>query len=504
MHSIEMTTSTGGRHICGRENIMAKTYGNFINGEWTSSASKKTFPNFNPARTSEVVSEFQDSSAADAAAAVGAAEQAFGAWSKLLPPKRADFLRKSADILARRRDEAAEILTKEEGKNIGEARGEVDRSVGLLRFYAGQWAGLSGETIPSFIDGRFLYTLRAPLGVVALISPWNFPSAIPVWKSAPALLCGNTVVLKPSPLAPQSAAIIAEVYAEAGLPPGVFNLVTGGGNEIGEAVVSDKRVRAISFTGSRETGKAIMRKNADRLIRIALEMGGKNPMVIMPDADMTRAVEDTVTGAFWAAGHKCTATSRAIVLEKVYDEFVDKVVARTKGLRVGDGMDPKTEICPIIDERQCKKIQDCIAQAKSDGARCLVGGERLSGGIHDQGCYISPAVFVDFKLDSKFAQDEIFGPVLGVIKVKDLDEAISVANRTEYGLASGICTRDLKAAQEFARRSDAGMIHVNSPTAGVELQAPFGGCKDSTSGSREMGKSALDFYSQTKTIYVDA
>ncbi|HLX62434.1 MAG TPA: aldehyde dehydrogenase family protein [Planctomycetota bacterium] len=483
---------------------MAKTYGNYINGEWTSSASGRLFPNHNPARTTEIVSEFQDSTGSDAAAATEAAERAFPAWAKLLPPKRAEFLRKAAEVLKRRRDEAAEILTKEEGKNIGEGRGEIDRSIGLLNFYAGMWHELGGETIPSFMDGRFLHTVRTPLGVVALISPWNFPSAIPVWKSAPALLCGNTVVLKPSPLAPQSAAIVAEVYAEAGLPPGVFNLVTGAGNELGEAVVSDKRVRAISFTGSRETGKSIMRKNADRLIRIALEMGGKNPMVIMPDADMQRAVEDTVVGAFWAAGHKCTATSRAIVLEKVYDEFVDKVVARSKSLRVGDGMDPKTEVCPVIDERQCKKILDYIALAKNEGARCLVGGERLSGGIYDHGCYISPAVFADFKPDSRFAQEEIFGPVLGVIKVKDLDEAIAAANRTEFGLASGICTRDLKAAMEFARRSDAGMIHVNSPTAGVELQAPFGGCKDSTSGSREMGKSALEFYSQTKTVYVDA
>ncbi len=220
-----------------------------------------------------------------------------------------------------------------------------------------------------------------------------------------------------------------------------------------------------------------MRKNADRLIRIALEMGGKNPMVIMPDADMTRAVEDTVVGAFWAAGHKCTATSRAIVLEKVYDEFVEKIVARTKALRVGDGMDPKTEVCPVIDERQCAKILGHIARAKSEGARCLVGGERLSGGVHDLGCYISPGVFVDFRLDSAFAQEEIFGPVLGVIKVQDLDEAIAVANRTEFGLASGICTRDLKSALEFARRSDAGMVHVNSPTAGVELQVPFAAAK---------------------------
>jgi aldehyde dehydrogenase (NAD+) len=481
---------------------MAKTYSNFINGEWAASPTGKVFANHNPAN-GQTVSEFQDSGRADVQAAMDAAEKAAPAWSKLLPPKRAEFLRKTAEILKRRREEAAEILTKEEGKNIGEARGEIDRSVGLLHFYAGLWHALGGETIPSFIDGRFLHTIRAPLGVVALISPWNFPSAIPVWKSAPALLCGNTVVLKPSPLAPQSAAIVTECYAEAGLPAGVFNLVTGSGNELGEAVLADPRVRGISFTGSRETGKAIMRKNADRLIRIALEMGGKNPMVIMPDADMQRAVEDTVVGAFWAAGHKCTATSRAIVLEKVYDEFVEKVVARTKTLRVGDGMDPKTEVCPVIDERQGKKILDYIALAKEEGARCLVGGERLRGGLYDQGCYISPAVFVDFKLDSRFAQEEIFGPVLGVTKVKDLDEAIAVANRTQFGLASGICTRDLKAGLEFARRSEAGMIHVNSPTAGVELQAPFGGCKDSTSGSREMGTAALEFYTQTKTIYVD-
>ena len=483
---------------------MTKNYLNYIGGAWRESVSGKIFENRNPARADEVLSNFQDSICADVDAAVQAAQGAFAGWAKTLAPKRAEFLRAAAEILRRRRDEAAEILTREEGKNIGEARGEIDRGVGLLHFYAGLWTGLGGETIPSFVDGRFLYTQRAPLGVAALITPWNFPSAIPIWKAAPALLCGNTVVLKPSPLAPQSAALVAEVFAEAGLPAGVFNFVTGTGNELGEALAGHAAVRAISFTGSRATGKAIMRKNAERLVRIGLEMGGKNPLVIMPDADLTRAVEDTVTGAFWAAGHKCTATSRAIVLEEIHDAFVGQLIARTKALRVGDGMDAQTQVCPVISEAQGASILNWIKVAKDEGAVLQTGGVRLSGGIYERGCYIAPTIFTGMRPEMRCAREEIFGPVLGVIKVKNLDEAIAVANDVEYGLASGICTRDLKAALEFARRSDAGMIHVNSPTAGVELQSPFGGCKDSSSGHREMGRAALDFYTVTKTIYVDA
>ncbi len=483
---------------------MAKTYGNFINGEWQPSACGKTFADFNPAHKHEVVAEFQESEAADATRAVDAASKAADGWARMAAPKRADFLRKASEILRRRRDEAAEALTREEGKNIGEARGEVDRSIGLLHFYSGQYTGLSGETIPSFMDTRFLYTYRAPLGVVALITPWNFPSAIPVWKSAPALLCGNTVVMKPSSLAPLSAAIFTEVLAEAGLPPGVFNFVTGGGRLIGETLINDSRVRGISFTGSREVGKSIMRTTADRLIRVGLEMGGKNPMIVMDDANIDRAVEDTVVGAFWAAGHKCTATSRAIVLEKSHDEFVEKIVKRTQALRIGDGMDPKTEICPIIDDNQLNKILEYVALGKKEGATLLTGGERLTSGAYADGHYMTPAIFSGMKPGMRTEQEEIFGPVLGIIKVKDLDEAIAVANKIDFGLAAGICTGNLKAAMEFSRRSDAGLIHVNSPTAGVELQSPFGGCKESTSGYREMGKAALDFYSQTKTVYMDA
>jgi len=483
--------------------VTAKTYGNYINGQWVNSATGKTFPDYNPAHKEQVVAHFQASSPDDVKQALDAAERAFPAWSRTPPPRRGSYLLKAAEILARRRDEAAELLTREEGKPLFESRGEVDRGVGLLQFYAGQGPLLGGETFPSGIEGRFLYTMRAPLGIVGLITPWNFPSAIPIWKAAPALLCGNTVVMKPASLAPASAALFAEVLAEAGLPPGVFNLVTGGGRDVGDTLIADPRVKAISFTGSLQIGRSIMRKAAERLIRIGLEMGGKNPHIVMDDADLDRAVADVIAGAFWSAGHKCTAASRAIVLDKVHDAFVDKLVKRTAELRVGDGLDPQTQIGPVVDEGQLNSILDYVKVGQEEGARLEVGGRRLRGGIYDQGWYMSPAVFTGVSPKMRIAQEEIFGPVLSVIRAKDFDEAMTIANDVEFGLAAAISTRSLPASLEFARRAEAGLIHINSPTAGVELQLPFGGCKHSTSGYREMGKMAIDFYTQIKTVYVD-
>lgn len=482
---------------------MPKVYGNFIAGEWTGASTGKTFADLNPAHKEEIIAEFQASGPEDVKRAIDAASEALTDWRGRPAPERAEHLRKAAGILRGRLDEAAEVLTREEGKTLREARGEVGRSVALFEFYAGQGRLLAGETFPSEKPGALLFTMRAPLGVVALITPWNFPSAVAAWKTAPALLCGNTVVLKPSSLAPCSAAIVAEVLDEAGLPAGVFNLVTGGGAALGDALTGDERVRAVSFTGSREVGKAIIAKTAGRLIRVGLEMGGKNPVIVMDDADIDRAVEITVAGAFWSAGHKCTATSRAIVLQSVHDEFVERLVKRASSLRVGDGMDPETEICPVIDEGQLHTILEYIEIGKSEGARLLVGGERLTGGVYDDGWYVSPAVFADVKPDMRIAQEEIFGPVVGVIEVKDFDEAVRVANGVEYGLAASIVTKSLGAALEFARRIEAGVVHVNSPTAGLEIQLPFGGVKDSTSGHREMGRSALEFYSQWKTVYVE-
>ncbi len=483
---------------------MPRTWGNFIAGEWVEASTGKTFEDRNPAHRDEVVAAFQASGSEDVRRAVAAAAAAFPRWRDTPAPERAESLRRAANVMRRRLEEAAETLTREEGKTLREARGEVERSIMLLEFYAGQGKLLTGETFPSDGPGTFLYTMRAPLGVVALVTPWNFPSGIPVWKAAPAMLCGNTVVLKPSSLAPCSGAIVAEALAEAGLPDGVFNMVTGAGGAVGDALVDDARVRAISFTGSREVGRSIMAKAAPRLVRVGLEMGGKNPVVVMDDADLDEAAKIVAVGAFWSAGHKCTATSRAIVLDRVHDEFVEKLVERASSLRVGDGMDPETEICPVIDEAQLEAILGHIEAGKSEGARLLTGGERLSGGVYDDGWYVSPAVFGGVEPGMRIAQEEIFGPVVSVIKVKDFDEAIEVANGIEYGLSAAISTKSLAASMEFARRIDVGLVHVNSPTAGVEIQIPFGGMKDSTSGYREMGKLAFDFYSQWKTVYVDA
>jgi len=481
-----------------------KTYTNYINGQWAPSVSSKTFPIHNPARRSEIVAHVQASNAVDVEHAIDAASAAFENWSRTPAPKRGSYLKKASEFLAKRRDEAATLLVKEEGKIIAEARGEIDRSVGLLDFYAHQYSLLSGTTIPSTMDNRFLYTLRVPLGPIALITPWNFPSAIPIWKSAPALLCGNTVVLKPAEQAPLSALMLAEILHEAGLPPGVFNLITGDGENVGIPLTSDPRIKAISFTGSLEVGKSIMRKCADRLIRIGLEMGGKNPHVVLEDADLDRATTDITIGAFWAAGHKCTAASRAILVEPIHDALLDKLVKRTADLKVGDGLDPNTQIPPMLDERFFKQSLDAIAIAQKEGAKLLVGGKRLTGGIYDDGFYLSPAILANVTTQMRIAKEETFGPVLSIIKAKDFDDAVKIANSVEFGLSAGLSTKNLSRSLEFARRVESGVIHINNPTAGLELQAPFGGLKLSTSGHREMGAAAIEFYSQIKTIYMDA
>jgi acyl-CoA reductase-like NAD-dependent aldehyde dehydrogenase len=482
---------------------MSKTYSNFVNGQWMTSRTERTFSVTNPAHRNETVASFQASDASDVRRAVDAACGAFDAWARTGASKRGSYLRKAAEILAKRRDEAANLLTREEGKILMESRGEVDRSISLLEFYGAQGSMIGGETIPSTFDNRFLYTTRSPLGPTALITPWNFPSAIPVWKSAPAVLCGNTVVLKPAEQAPASACLFAECLSEAGLPPGVFNLVTGGA-DVGKALVADERIKCISFTGSVEVGRAIMKEHAHRLIRIGLEMGGKNPHIVMDDADLDRAVTDVTVGAFWGAGHKCTACSRAIVLQSVYDAFMEKLVKRTTDLRVGDGLDSNTQVPPLLDETLLNKSLEYIALAQQEGATLLVGGKRLTGNHYDDGYYVAPTIFANVTPQMRIAREEIFGPILAVIKVKDFNEALTVANKVDFGLSAGISTRSLATWIDFARRIDAGVIHVNNPTAGLELQAPFGGCKMSTSGSREMGRAAIDFYSMTKTVYVDA
>jgi len=391
-------------------------------------------------------------------------------------------------------------LSREEGKTHGEARSEVERGVAILRYYATDVLHAEGEVIPSSHDRTLLFTTRAPLGVVSVITPWNFPLAIPLWKIAPALAYGNTVVFKPSSLTPLTGWNIVRCFEEVGLPRGVLNFVTGRGETIGEELVKNPFVRGVSFTGSNEVGREIAYWAVNRGAKFQVEMGGKNPVVVMPDADMEQAVELTVSGAMRSAGQKCTATSRAIVLEEVLEEFTERVVARVKSLKLGPPTDEETYLGPVISEEQRNRIMTCIERGKSQGALLLCGGNIPTGDPYDRGFYVEPTVFANVNPDMSIAQDEIFGPVLSIISAADLGQAIEIANGVRYGLSASIFTRDLNCALEFARRIEAGLVRVNGETAGVELQAPFGGMKASSSHSREQGQAAREFYTEIKTV----
>ncbi|GAB4458507.1 MAG: aldehyde dehydrogenase family protein [Armatimonadaceae bacterium] len=476
--------------------------GNYINGEWVAARSEKTFERTNPADTRDVVGQYPESGADDVAAAVQAARAALPAWKKLAPDARAQYLYKAADILARRKDEVAAALTREEGKSLPEATGETNRGVVLLRYYAGEGLRVGGDVIPSVNPNALLFTERVPLGVVGLITPWNFPVAIPLWKAAPALIYGNTVILKPSELSPQTAHLIAEVLHEAGLPAGVFNLVQGRG-EAGAALSSAQGVDGISFTGSVKTGKAIAQACLERGAKYQLEMGGKNPVVVLEDADLDQAVELTVQGAMKSAGEKCTATSRAIVVESIADEFTRRVVERVRHLELGPGTDTQAYLGPVITAEAKDKILGFIERAKADGADLLCGG--IEGHRPDlaHGHYVWPAVLDKVRPDMEIATDEVFGPVLSIHRVPDLDAALELANAVAYGLSASVFTRDIGKALRFAREIEAGLVRINGETAGVEPQAPFGGMKASSSFSREQGQAAKEFFTQIKTISME-
>jgi NAD-dependent aldehyde dehydrogenases len=478
-----------------------QTQGNYIGGTWTAATSGKTFTRQNPADTRDTVGTWGESSADDVAAAVAAARGALRDWKRLSPDARAQYLYKAADLLAARKDVVAAALTQEEGKSLPEATGETLRGVAILRYYAGEGLRVGGEVIPSMNPETLLFTLRVPLGVVGLITPWNFPVAIPLWKAAPALVYGNTVVLKPSELSPRTAHLLAEIFHEAGLPAGVFNLVQGGG-ETGKALV-EAGVNGVSFTGSAATGKSIAATCAARGVKYQLEMGGKNPAVILEDADLAQAVELTVQGAMKSAGEKCTATSRAIVVEAVAEEFTRKVVERVRHLAVGPGTDSEAYLGPVITEQAQERILGYIEKAKAEGAELLCGG--VAGHRPDlaHGHYVWPAVLGKVTSKMTIAQEEVFGPVLAILTVPDFDAAIEAANDVAFGLSASVFTRDIGKALRFAREVDAGMIRVNGETAGVEPQAPFGGMKASSSFSREQGQAAKDFYTQIKTVSID-
>jgi aldehyde dehydrogenase (NAD+) len=475
---------------------------NYINGEWIESESGKTFPNINPANTDETVGLFQSSNAADVNRACSAAAAARLAWADLPATKRGEYLFKAAELLEARLQQLGEEMTREEGKTLPEAVGEVKRAINIFRYFAGEGSRQFTYQVPSERENVLCYTIRKPLGTVALITPWNFPSAIPAWKIAPALIAGNTVVIKPASLAPLSSYRLIEALHEAGIPPGVINYVTGSGGLVGDALTSNPEIKAVSFTGSTSVGTVLYKKVAERRIRVQLEMGGKNPTVVLDDADLDYAADVLINGAFFSTGQKCTACSRAIIERSVYEPLVEKLVEKTRKLKVGNGLEPGVQIGPAVDEEQLKTDLEYIDIANKEGAELLCGGKRLTGASYDKGFFVEPTIFSGVTSEMRVAQEEVFGPVLALIVAEDFDDALRIANDVRFGLSASIVSRDLTRVHKFINRIEAGLITVNLPTAGVEYQLPFGGTKESSFGMREQGPQALDFYSETRTVYL--
>jgi len=480
--------------------MSAQIFKNYINGEWVESA--KTFENRNPANTDEVVGLFSKGTAKDMENAANAAAAAFPAWSSMPAPARGAILFKAAEIMDRKFDQLGADMTREEGKTLPEAKGEVRRAINILRYFGGEGSRMPGMLVPSERDRVHMFAIRKPIGVVGLITPWNFPSAIPAWKLAPALICGNTVVLKPASVSPLSSWRIVEALHEAGIPKGVVNFVAGSGGELGQAMVDAKPLKAVSFTGSCEIGEWLHTAASKRRLRIQLEMGGKNPTIVLEDADFGSAVENVVNAAMFSTGQKCTATSRAIVEDSIYDKFLAAVVERVKKLKVGDGMQPGIDIGPAIDQGQLDTVLKYIDIGKKEAGAPKVGGNRLTGGAFDKGYFVEPTVFGDVTEDMKIAQEEIFGPVLAVMRAKDFADAMRIANKIPFGLSASIQTTNVSRVFDFVYGMEAGLLTVNLPSAGVEYQLPFGGTKDSSFGPKEQGPAAMEFYSDYKTVYL--
>lgn len=470
---------------------------NFIAGRWTAGA--EAAENYNPSNTNEVVGTYARASRKDANEAIAAARAAFPSWSRSGIQQRHDILKKVGDEILARKDELGLLLAREEGKTLAEAVGEVMRAAQIFDFFSGEVLRLAGEKIASTRPGIEVEITREPVGVVGIITPWNFPIAIPAWKIAPALAYGNCVVFKPADLVPGSAWALSDIIIRAGTPEGVFNLVMGRGSVVGEALLNDPRIDAITFTGSVATGKKVASACVENMRKFQLEMGGKNPMVVLDDADLGVAVEACVNGAFFSTGQRCTASSRLVVTEGIHDRFVSALTERLKGLVVDDAVKSGTHIGPVVDQSQFDQDLSYIDIGQKEGARLAWGGERLN---RDRpGFYLQPALFTETRADMRINREEIFGPVASVMRVKDYDEALAAANDTVFGLSAGICTTSLKHASHFRRNVEAGMVMVNLPTAGVDYHAPFGGRKASSYGPREQGRYAAEFYTTVKTAY---
>jgi aldehyde dehydrogenase (NAD+) len=482
---------------------MAMKFQNYIDGKWTDSKTGRTFENRNPANWSEVIGTFPLSNREDVDQAVKAARRAFESWRLVPAPKRGDIMKKVGDLLTKYKEEIAQQMTREMGKVLLETRGDVQEGIDTAYYASSEGRRLFGHTVPSELPNKFNMAMRVPIGVAAVITPWNFPMAIPTWKIFPALLCGNTVVFKPASDTPATATRLVEILLEAGVPPGVINLVHGGGSEVGIGLVEHPEVDLVSFTGSTGVGKRISEIASKTLKRVSLELGGKNAQIVMDDANLELALEGVLWGAFGTTGQRCTATSRLIVHEKVYDKFVGMLVDHTKKLRLGDGLKPNVDVGPCVNEGQQQTVDEYVKIGTGEGAKLLAGGRVAKSGDLANGWFYEPTVLGDVTPSMRVAREEIFGPVLSVIKIKTLEEAIDVSNNTTYGLSSSIYTQDINNAYRAIRDIRAGITYVNSPTIGAEAHMPFGGVKETGNGHREGGWTVYEFFSEWKTVYVD-
>ena len=471
----------------------------FLDGEWLDSAAGETFEDINPA-TLEPIGLFQKASMDDVNHAVDSAEDAFDSWSRTPPPQRAKILYRAARLLEEQNEELARLMTIENGKILPEARVDVQEAIDMAYYAAGEGRRLFGETTPSELPDKFCMTVRRPIGVVGLITPFNFPLAIPAWKIMPALISGNTMVLKPSSDTPLLAVELMKILSHAGVPGGVINLVTGVGGEAGAALVKSRKVKAISFTGSLETGKWILSESGKDIKRVSLELGGKNPIIVMDDAKIDLAVDGVLWGAFGTTGQRCTAASRVIVDEKILPSFQRKLLERAKGLKAGSGLDESVDMGPLINGRQLAKVERYVQIGLDQGARLALGGSRINP---LPGYFFEPTIFTDVTAEMRIAQEEIFGPVLSLIRAEDLEQAIEIANFAAYGLSSSIYTENIKNAFQAIERLDAGITYVNAPTIGAEIHLPFGGIKATGNGTREAGTTAIDEFTDLKTVYFD-
>lgn len=480
-----------------------KVYMNFIAGEWRESAGSKRFENINPADTSDRVGTFQSSNTKDVAAAVEAAQAAFPGWRRTPPPKRAEVLYRTAQLLAERKEALARDMTREMGKPLVETRGDVQEAIDMTFYMAGEGRRLFGQTTTSELSSKFSMSVRSPIGVCGLITPWNFPMAIPAWKMMPALICGNTMVIKPAEDTPLSTFNLINILKEAGLPPGVVNCISGFGPEAGAPLAQHPEVPVISFTGSAEVGREVARAGVESFKHVSLEMGGKNVMLVMEDANLDLALDGALWAGFGTTGQRCTAASRIVIHKDVYDQFAKRLLERARKLKVGNGLYPETQVGPVINKEQLKTVERYVEIGKKEGARVLCGGERVTGGEYDRGWFYAPTIFSDCTPAMRICQEEIFGPVVALIPCSDLDDAIEIGNGVVYGLSSSIYTRNVNNAFKAMQEMQTGIFYVNAPTIGAEIHLPFGGTKHTGNGHREAGTAALDFYSEWKSIYID-